>query len=87
MCVCVCVFGFTILVGTRNPHKDCNWDIIPVSTRKKVFSLTVWVKIRVRHLVLRFRENRILNGNQLKQTCVCAQSTDIGNAKQCVWEV
>ena len=53
----VCVFGFTLLVGTRVPHKDSqiknirtSGDILPVRTRKKAilglgFRGTIRVKV------------------------------------------
>jgi hypothetical protein len=59
---CVCVFGFTILVGTISPHKDTKtmniwtkWDILPLLTwRKAVSGLGVRFKVRVR-IRVRFR--------------------------------
>ena len=52
--LCVCVFGFTVPVGTRSPHKDSKTKktctsraISPVPTRKKA-GLVLGVRFRVR---------------------------------------
>ena len=53
--MCVCVFGFTILVGPRSPHKDSKTrNISPVpSSKKAILGLGIRIRVRVRDLWLK----------------------------------
>lgn len=61
--MCVCVFGFTIIVGTRSSHKESktrtirtSGDISLVPTRKKaILGLGVRFRVRIRGLGLGLR--------------------------------